>query len=69
MCRRHFVDADALAAHRREKPHKRRMHALRDTPYTPAEALTAAGLGSYTLRDRVRDTNVHLCSRRVCTSG
>jgi hypothetical protein len=44
---RYFANETALTTHKTEKPHKRRLKALEDTPYTQKEAEAASGLGSY----------------------
>ncbi|KAJ1977036.1 hypothetical protein H4R34_003746 [Dimargaris verticillata] len=43
-CSRHFIDAHTLTQHRRTKDHKKRVKALRETPYSQKEAEAAAGL-------------------------
>ena len=47
-CQRHFTDATTLTRHTATKSHKQRLKALRETPFTQAEADAAAGLGIYT---------------------
>ena len=47
-CSRYFTDANALAAHKKTKPHKRRMKELglgSARPHTQADAEAAAGMG------------------------
>lgn len=47
-CARYFTDANALAAHNKTKPHKRRLKALGQgaaKPHTQADAEAAAGMG------------------------
>ncbi|XP_070582036.1 zinc finger protein 593-like [Ptychodera flava] len=46
-CAKHFVDLRALKEHFKGRPHKRRLRALKDQPYTQKEAEAAAGMGSY----------------------
>ncbi|KAL0208562.1 hypothetical protein P9112_011149 [Eukaryota sp. TZLM1-RC] len=42
-CARHFISQAHLEAHFKSKPHKKRIKALKDTPYTDLEAQLAAG--------------------------
>jgi len=46
-CAKHFINGAAFKTHCKQKPHKRRMHALKTEPYTIEESLRAAGQGSY----------------------
>ena len=43
---KYFVDADALAAHKKTKGYKKRLKLLKEKQYTQAEADQAAGLGT-----------------------
>ena len=52
-CAKYCIDATALKAHFRSKPHKRRIKALQLEPYTQAEADRAAGMGSYVAPNKV----------------
>ncbi|KAH8670472.1 zinc finger protein [Ilyonectria robusta] len=46
-CAKWFDTEPTLVAHRRGKPHKRRLKQLAEVPYTQKEAEAAAGLGPY----------------------
>ncbi|GBG27563.1 Zinc finger protein 593-like [Hondaea fermentalgiana] len=41
---RHFISADALAAHKKTKPYKKRLKELAEEQYTQAEAEAGAGI-------------------------
>lgn len=47
LCRRYFINREALKGHFKSKPHKRRLKALELEPYTIEESERAGGLGSY----------------------
>jgi hypothetical protein len=44
-CSRYFADAVSLETHLKGKPHKRRLHKLKEEPYTIEESRAAVGLG------------------------
>ncbi|KAL0209314.1 hypothetical protein RCL1_007254 [Eukaryota sp. TZLM3-RCL] len=44
-CARHFVSPSHLQRHFDSKPHKKRVSALKDSPYTDLESQIAAGMG------------------------
>eukprot|EP00808_Paulinella_micropora_P013366 g10002.t1 len=44
-CDRYFITEAVLEAHRRTKVHKKRLSALKDPPYTYAEAMAGANKG------------------------
>ncbi|KAF8563152.1 hypothetical protein P879_10915 [Paragonimus westermani] len=56
-CSKHFINQTTLDVHRTSKPHKRRLHALREKPHTQDDADRAAGL----LKD-----DSHIPSKRCC---
>ncbi|KAK7416957.1 hypothetical protein QQX98_004868 [Neonectria punicea] len=46
-CAKWFDTAPTLVAHRRGKPHKRRVKQLSEVPYSQKESEACAGLGAY----------------------
>ncbi|XP_003744015.1 zinc finger protein 593 [Galendromus occidentalis] len=46
-CAKHFISEKALREHLTSKPHKRRLKALEDEPYSIEESERAAGMGNY----------------------
>jgi len=49
QCARYFVDDKSLKDHIKSRVHKKKVKMLKEVPYTPEEAVRAAGMGSYTL--------------------
>lgn len=43
-CAKYFINDPALKAHKKDKPHKQRLKALKDAPYSIEEAERCAGL-------------------------
>ncbi|KAH7129320.1 zinc finger protein [Dactylonectria estremocensis] len=49
-CAKWFDTEPTLVAHRKGKPHRRRVKQLSEVPYTQKEAEAAAGLGPYEVK-------------------
>jgi len=46
-CARYFLSEDVQNDHKKTKAHKRRLKALKSTPYSQKEADAAGGIGNY----------------------
>lgn len=54
-CAKYFINKWALLEHRRGKGHKKRVKLIKEPAYSIKEAESAAGLGSYSLDQKMQE--------------